>query len=230
MAYLNKDLATRESVACPICGTPSNWVTDKHCFCMECYIEFNPKMGKCYRIDEYGRLTSIDKRKHEINKEQNDDVFVTGIEYWRTVRGYSLSKLSRISNIAVSTLSLWNNMEMQPTLKNLQKLSLVLEVSVDELLNKYPKKDLTYNKLSKKIRIKNEDIKNNIHKWRVEAGLTQMALAKKLNKSSATINFCENNPWKISTWTKEDKEQLANVLGVSIEELLIEIKKGDGEI
>lgn len=49
----------REKVECPICDKPSNWVTDEHCYCMECCKEFDPITGKIYRIGEDGRLIRI---------------------------------------------------------------------------------------------------------------------------------------------------------------------------
>ena len=62
--------------------------------------------------------------------------FANNLKYFRKAKGLNQGQLANKININRSTLSCYENGYREPTLKILKKMSEVLEVSLDELINR----------------------------------------------------------------------------------------------
>lgn len=239
----------REAERCPICGTKSNWVTDVHCYCMKCYVEFNPKTQVAYEINAKGVLKRVENMQKTNNNQKevaknkenalrkietrrkNKGSLVLGLKYLRLKNNLSVAELAQETGQPQSAITKWELCNKGMSQKNLELFSSVLGVSIDELLKEYSKAEIDEveykfkeNKLKERF-FKTDKTASIIKQLRLRNNMSQVEFGRRIHRSSTYVWHLETDPSRFLNFFPEEQQRIAKVLNVDLEELISEIRK-----
>lgn len=129
----------------------------------------------------------------------------------REAKGISQYKLAQMLNISQQSVDQWERSLTNPRKSNIDKISSVLNVSVNELFG-----NIDTNNAANKLLLKDK-----IKTLREAKNLTQSQLGKLINKSSQVISNWERG--YTSSINQDDIKNLANALSVSASDLLEDV-------
>lgn len=133
----------------------------------------------------------------------------------REAKGISQYKLAQMLNISQQSVDQWERSLTNPRKSNIDKISSVLNVSVNELFG-----NVDTNNAANKLLLKDK-----IKTLREAKNLTQSQLGKLINKSSQVISNWERG--YTSSINQDDIKNLANALSVNVSDLLEDVNNLD---